>query len=91
MDERIPRKVLEAARRRLHHRLLAAIMTAMADSDTSVDLLAARLGKSPEVIQEWLRCFIEARGATLDMVSDILFACGGATLELRIGERYPNG
>ena len=77
---------LLAARRRLARRIAAAVVTAMAETDTSFEQMAQRLGmRTDTLLRSWL--FTLADGSTdvaFCRVSDLFLGCGcERTLSLR--------
>ncbi len=79
----IPRRVLRAARARLCRRIAAAIISGMAETDSSVETIARRLGENPEAIKSRLDALIAGRSIKLGHVSDMCFAMG-CELEMKI-------
>ena len=73
-DTETPREVFDAACRRLCRRIAAAIIRLMADTDTDVETIAARLGESPENVQRRLDRLIRGQAITLNEVSDLAFS-----------------
>ena len=77
---------LLAGRRRLARRIAAAVVTAMAETDTSFEQMAERLGmRTDTLLRSWF--FTLADGGTdvaLSQVSDLFLGCGcELTLSLR--------
>lgn len=78
MFERIPEESLVVARLRLKRRVAACIVTAMAETGTSVEQIEHRLGRSPGYVWRYLRNLISENGSggRLDALSEIMFAMG---------------
>ncbi len=75
-DKPIPKAVLKVVRERTCRRVAAAIITAMAETDTGIDVIAARLGKKSEAIKVLIDRLIAGQSASLDKISEILWAMG---------------
>lgn len=76
MNERIPQEVLDRAHRRLSRGIAATIVRVMADTDTSIEELAVRLGKPADKVKSWLDRMIQGKQKSLDQISDMLIAMG---------------
>ena len=76
MAEPIPKVELERAHRKLSRRVASCIVRAMAETDTSISDIAARLGRDENRVLAKLVEFIMGDGGSLDWISDMLLACG---------------
>ena len=76
MNKPIPREELDAACKRLCRRCAAAIIGAMAYTNTDIDVIASRLGKQPQTIRRTLNRLIDGLPVKLDAISDITSAMG---------------
>lgn len=91
--ERIPEERLQAAATRLCRRFAATMITAMAETETSYELIEKRVGKR----KGWARKLVDGLitgaaadgGATLNDISDFMFACGGLMLQFSIERTAP--
>lgn len=76
----IPKAVLRAAVRRLRRSAAAAIMGAMAETDTSFSLMAFRMGRREKTVRRWLMSLADGRRASpkddLRTIADMATACG---------------
>lgn len=87
-DTPIPREELDRARRKMCRRIAAALVGAMAETDTGFDTIAARLGRSEASCRAFLRSMIDGTPPRngLDLMSDFAFAMG-CEIEFRVVKR----
>lgn len=91
--EPIPHEVLEAARLKLSRRLAAAIVTGMAETGSSAEYIAMRLGKRKGYVWRILKRLLDGRHKSLGDIGAI-FAAMALEIEFRIVPREvpsPNG
>jgi hypothetical protein len=75
MTEPIAQPLLDRARRQAKRRIAACLVNCMADTDTSFEQIAKRLGRKEETVRRWLDELVDAKpSANLDEVSDFLLA-----------------
>lgn len=72
----IEREEFDVQRRRLCVRIAASIIKTMADTDTDIDTIAARLGINPELVSTRLAMLTNGVGISLNEISDLLIAMG---------------
>jgi len=76
MSERMPQEKLDAAHRKLCRQIGAELIRCMSDTDTSVEMIAIRLGITASKVWEMLHAFIDGTATNLDWVSDLAFSMG---------------
>lgn len=67
------------ARRLLTRRVAAALMAAMAETDSSFEQMAHRLGmKSDVLLRSWFHSLVDgdSKNVPLDVISDMFLGCG---------------
>ncbi len=74
--EPIPQEELKAAREKLCRRIGAVIAYAIAQTNTSPDLIDTCLGKSPGYTLRFVRNRLKGKDTTLAPIAEILFAMG---------------
>ncbi len=76
-----------AYRRLMCRRIGALIARAMADSDVGWDDMGVRIGVRPAALRRRMTRLMDGKTISLDDISDMLFACNGATLEISMGDK----
>lgn len=78
-DGRIPQEELNRAHRRLCRRIAAVLIRTMADTDTDLETIAARLDQPISQVRGHLRLLVDgkSRRDTLDFIAVFAFAMGG--------------
>lgn len=64
------------ARRKMKKRIAAALITAMAETDSDYQFIAIRLGDESDKIEKWITGLIAGDTRCLDECSDLLLAMG---------------
>lgn len=86
-DDAIARvRGLARARRKASRRVAAVLVRLMADTDTSFEVIANRLGQDEHQVRQWLGDFIDGHGKHLNIMSDLALSMG-AEWVVRV-ERY---
>ena len=81
---RVPKKTLHRARRTLCRRIGAAVVSAMAETDTDFATIDMRLGQRPGTAKQWLDGLIAGTEKRLNVVSDLFHSMNcEITLSLR--------
>ena len=78
MTAPITEDILAQVRRKASRRVAAALVRLMADTDTSFEVIAKRLGRDEEQVRKWLYGFIDGHDGSLDIMSDLAFSMGAA-------------
>lgn len=93
MTERIPEEQLQTAAVRMCRRLAAVMITAMAETETSYDLIEKRAGKrkgwARRLVNELITGEAADGRASLNDVSRFMFACGGLMLSFKLERMAP--
>lgn len=74
----IPEEILAPVRRKASRRVAAELVRLMADTDTSFEVIAKRLGKDEDQVRKWLYGFIDGHGSSISIMSDLAFSMGAA-------------
>lgn len=82
----------DTARRKTCRRCAAALVTAMAESDTSIIAIAKRIGLTERSVRRDLARLVDgvSWAKDLDFISSFAFACG-AELELTVSSSAKSG
>jgi hypothetical protein len=69
--------------------IASVIVMAMAQSDVSFTVMAARIGRREKTVRRWVNLLMDGRckRVGLSEVSDMMFACGGAILKIELVTR----
>lgn len=86
MTGKANREEMKAARRHLCRSIASVIVRAMADADITFTEMAVRIGQREKTVRRWVNALIDGRskGVGLSEVADMLFACNGAVLEMKL-------
>jgi hypothetical protein len=83
MQEPIPQKHLERARRVTARHVAVAAVQCMADTDTTFGMIAKRIGRSEDVVRGWFDDMVDGKPISLEHISDFFLAMA-AELEFHI-------
>lgn len=93
MTEAIPEAELQAATLKMCRRIAAVMITAMAESGVSYELIEKRLRKRKNWARKLVDSLITGAGADKDAslrdLAGFMFACDGSILEFRMEPKAP--